>query len=89
MRRIPIFAFILLFSTSAVHSTFANDILKVQNLRTEYHENPSGLDVEKPRFSWTLDGDGRNRAQSAYQIVVHQPRKNWPHLTGMFGIVAK
>ncbi|MFY0651784.1 MAG: family 78 glycoside hydrolase catalytic domain [Cyclobacteriaceae bacterium] len=70
MRQLPIFTFILLFSISVVHSTFANDILKVKNLRTEYHENPNGIDVEKPRFSWTVEGEGRNRSQSAYQIVV-------------------
>jgi alpha-L-rhamnosidase len=49
---------------------FANEPLSIKNLRAEYHENPSGIDVEKPRLSWTLEGDGRNRSQSAYQIVV-------------------
>ena len=70
MRNISILAFILLIFTSAAHSTFANGILIIENLRIEYHENPSGIDVEKPRFSWTLEGEGRNRSQIAYQIVV-------------------
>jgi len=70
MKLIPIFTLFLLFSTSVVHSVFASDILEVNNLRIEYHKNPLGIDVEKPRFSWTLEGEGRNRSQSAYQIVV-------------------
>lgn len=59
----------LLLMTSS-YSSRALDALRVQKLRIEYHQNPSGIDVEKPRFSWTLEGDGRNRSQSAYQIVV-------------------
>jgi alpha-L-rhamnosidase len=70
MRNISIVVFIVLFFTSISHSVFANGILTIKNLRTEYHENPSGIDVEKPRFSWVLEGEGRNRSQSGYQIVV-------------------
>jgi alpha-L-rhamnosidase len=70
MRHITILAIVALFSTGAVYANFTNDALKVKNLRIEYHENPSGIDVEKPRFSWFLEGEGRNRSQSAYQIVV-------------------
>jgi alpha-L-rhamnosidase len=67
-----IFSTSLLFSLLliTIHSSLASEVLQIKNLRVEYHENPSGIDVEKPRFSWTLEGDGRNRAQSAYQIVV-------------------
>ena len=70
MNRISILAFLLFFSTSAVNAVYANDLLATKNLRTEYHENPRGIDVEQPRFSWTLEGEGRNRSQSGYQIVV-------------------
>ena len=70
MRQLSILVIILLISTSAIHSSSANELLKIKNLRIEYHENPSGLDVEKPRFSWVLEAEGRNRSQSAYQIVV-------------------
>ncbi len=51
-------------------------VLKVLDLRLEYHENPLGIDVRHPRFSWRLEGDGYNRSQSAYQIVVASSREN-------------
>ena len=44
--------------------------LSVHEPRVEYHVDPEGLDVLKPRFSWILKGEGRNRSQSAYQILV-------------------
>lgn len=49
---------------------FAESRLSVGEMKTEYLENPLGIDIEKPRFSWKLNGEGRNRFQSAYQIVV-------------------
>lgn len=39
-------------------------------LRCEYRENPSVLDERVPRLSWALEGEGRGRRQSAYQILV-------------------
>ena len=50
-----------------------NSPLEIHQLRLEYLENPEGIDVLKPRFSWFLKGDGFNRSQSAYQIRVTQP----------------
>lgn len=44
--------------------------LKIHELKVEYHNNPSGIDVIQPRFSWILTGKGRNRLQTAYQILV-------------------
>ena len=44
--------------------------LSILEPRVEYHENPEGLDVLQPRYSWILKGEGRNRAQSAFQITV-------------------
>ncbi|WP_299665982.1 alpha-L-rhamnosidase [uncultured Polaribacter sp.] len=44
--------------------------LKIHQLRIEYLENPEGIDVTKPRFSWVLTADGFNRHQSTYQIWV-------------------
>lgn len=43
-------------------------MLEAVSLRTEYLENPLGLDVKKPRLSWKLRSDGRNVMQSAYQV---------------------
>ena len=46
------------------------DGLTVVNLRTEYKENPLGLDVLKPRLSWHLQSDRRGVLQTAYQLQV-------------------
>jgi alpha-L-rhamnosidase len=37
-------------------------------LRTEYRENPLGIDAKQPRFSWELVSDARGVVQSAYEI---------------------
>ncbi len=39
-------------------------------LRLEYLENPLGVDVRQPRFSWVLEHSERGQAQSAYEILV-------------------
>ncbi len=44
--------------------------LRPEKLRCEYLKNPLGIDVDNPRLSWLLEGDGRNRQQSAFRIVV-------------------
>jgi len=44
--------------------------LSVEGLRCEYLLNPLGIDVEKPRLSWTLAPGPRGRGQSAYQVLV-------------------
>ncbi|WP_170147984.1 alpha-L-rhamnosidase [Marinoscillum furvescens] len=49
--------------------------LTAYDLKVEYLENPSAIDVEHPRFSWKVRGEGRNRVQSAYQIVVATTRE--------------
>jgi len=48
--------------------TFAQ--IKVGNLLTENRENPIGIDILQPRFSWQLMSEGRNVMQSAYEIRV-------------------
>ena len=45
-----------------------DNILPVQ-LKTEYKVNPV-IDIEIPRFSWILTSKGKNKFQSAYQIIV-------------------
>jgi alpha-L-rhamnosidase len=42
----------------------------VTNLLTEYLENPLGIDVQEPRFSWCLQSGRRGAYQTAYQIQV-------------------
>ena len=44
--------------------------IKVEELTCEYLENPLGVDVQHPRFSWKIISDQRGILQSAYQIIV-------------------
>ncbi|MGD2294775.1 MAG: family 78 glycoside hydrolase catalytic domain [Candidatus Aminicenantes bacterium] len=41
-----------------------------KNLRCEYLENPVGIDVKKPRFSWVPEHTSRGQKQTAYQIII-------------------
>ena len=66
------FIVLLLLSSSALT---AQDIA-VHNLVTEYHTNPIGIDVVKPRLSWQLQSSNKNVIQSAYEIrVAESPSK--------------
>ena len=44
--------------------------LKVEGLKTEYQNNPMGLDATAPRLSWKITSDLRNVEQTSYQIRV-------------------
>ncbi len=44
--------------------------LVAESLRCEYLTDPLGVDVARPRLSWTLRAVGRARRQSAYQVLV-------------------
>jgi alpha-L-rhamnosidase len=63
---------ILLLSTI---SLFLNAKTQVVKLVCEYHKNPIGIDVEKPRFSWQILCDQRNSMQRAYEIRVAESVK--------------
>jgi alpha-L-rhamnosidase len=43
-------------------------MLTLSNLKTEYAENPLGLDTPAPRFSWQLEHPSRGQVQTAYQV---------------------
>ena len=46
------------------------------SLQCEYHTNPLGIDVEKPRFSWQISSQEHNVLQTAYEIrVADSPEK--------------
>src|SRR4029077_14561900 len=38
--------------------------------RTEYKEDPLGIDARPPRLSWQLRSDARGATQTAYQVRV-------------------
>jgi alpha-L-rhamnosidase len=44
--------------------------MRLEELRVEYQNNPVGLDVRKPRFSWVIKSDDQNILQTAHRIVV-------------------
>ena len=39
-------------------------------LKCEYRRNPLGIDVARPRLSWTLASDDRGQQQTAYRVLV-------------------
>ena len=60
-------ALIFVFSAFTLQ-TFAKT--QVTKLVTEYHVNPIGIDIEKPRLSWQILSDEENVMQTAYEIRV-------------------
>src|SRR3989442_6527759 len=48
----------------------AREPLRIVGLRTEYKQNPLGIDARKPRLSWQIQAAGRGITQSAYQVRV-------------------
>ncbi len=73
MKYIKTFSLILFFSSISFFSYSKNQLV---NLVCEYHTNPIGIDVEKPRFSWQLKSDQKNVSQSAYEIRVFDSSKD-------------
>lgn len=49
--------------------------VKLTNVQTEMRENPEGLGVTNPRFSWKLSGVKPDMMQKAYQIEVADSKK--------------
>ncbi|MDD4192241.1 MAG: hypothetical protein PHI28_12980, partial [Mangrovibacterium sp.] len=56
--------------------------LQTGKLTCEYLENPLGIDMARPRFSWTLVSDGRNQKQLAYELIVSDNREDIERLNG-------
>ncbi|TYL49819.1 Bacterial alpha-L-rhamnosidase [Nocardioides sp. BGMRC 2183] len=46
------------------------DTVSLSELKVERKVEPVGIDVERPRFSWQIDADGRGVEQHAYQLWV-------------------
>ncbi len=62
-----IFAIFLLISSM---NSFAATKTEVKELICEYHTNPLGIDVLKPRLSWQIVSSEENVLQTAYEIKV-------------------
>src|SRR5213593_279447 len=53
-----------------ISSPAVSQDLAVEGLRTEYQQNPIGIDVRAPRLSWRILSSRRGTMQSAYEIRV-------------------
>ena len=65
-----LYYFTLLSAITLPSYVFAESPLQPATLRTEYIENPLGINTGLPRFSWTFTTTARNQFQSAYEILV-------------------
>jgi alpha-L-rhamnosidase len=62
---------ILLFISSGI---FAQDLI-VKELTVEHKRNPVGIDIQQPRFSWKISGNGTSILQTAYSIRIATDQK--------------
>src|SRR5262245_4432935 len=69
-------SFLLTGVLTTVHSQRAEASLKVINLRTEYQENPFGIDALWPRLSWQIQAPGRGVVQAASQVRVARSERD-------------
>src|SRR3989442_9177217 len=70
--KIGLLCFVLLSGTLTMTPAAVTPAAKLAlvALRTEYKENPLGIDIRKPRLSWQIQSDRRGILQTAYQIQV-------------------
>jgi hypothetical protein len=71
-------AFIILFLTFSQTIFSQNNTVIPIELKCDFWENPEGIDVERPVFSWTIKmrtKDRRGMSQTAYQIIVSSTLK--------------
>lgn len=54
----------------------AGSDVTVKELRCEYHVDPLGIDVVKPRLDWIIESGQRGQKQTAYQILVAGSEEN-------------
>ncbi len=66
----PAHAHQILGSSGAVPTWAGGQAIAVTQLRCENLVDPLGIDVARPRLSWSLEAGRRNEIQKAYQIVV-------------------
>ena len=61
--------FLILLVISSLNAISAEKTT-VKDLICEYHTNPIGIDVQKPRLSWQIVSTGQNVLQLAYEVKV-------------------
>lgn len=57
-------------------AVMARETTSIVNLKTEGKENPLGVDVANPVFSWQMTSDAVGISQAAYQLVVQKADDN-------------
>ncbi len=68
------FLLIIFCFTNSVF-VYADAPLQPNGLICEYIRNPLGIDIKQPRFTWNFISSGRNKMQSAYEIIVSDNEK--------------
>ena len=61
---------VLIFTVSCVNES------KLHQLQCEYLENPLGIDVPVPRFTWNINSKERDVYQKAYRIIVSSTKSD-------------
>jgi alpha-L-rhamnosidase len=49
--------------------------MTISELRCEYLAKPLGIDTDKPRFSWEIEGPRRQVTQAAYHLRIASTRE--------------
>jgi alpha-L-rhamnosidase len=70
-------SFLILLITLASFTNYVEaQAISASKLKVEYIENPVGIDIPDPRFSWISVSEMRGISQSAYQIQVADKIEN-------------
>ncbi len=81
-KNLPAFGFLLISMLILFQRANALSAIKLDVLRCEYLQNPLGIDTKSPRLSWTMISSGRNKFQSAYEILVSERMTEIQNLKG-------
>jgi alpha-L-rhamnosidase len=74
-RRIFLIMIVLLGAFWMIPLLTSAQAIAVSDPTCEYLDNPVGIDILTPRFSWKLDSKNRNTVQAAYEIRVSEDTK--------------
>jgi alpha-L-rhamnosidase len=72
---------ILILQLNVLYAVGKSEI-KTDRLTCEYMVNPLGIEVVKPRLSWTILSSIRNQKQTAYEVVVSDNIKDIKRMKG-------
>ncbi|MFW6103797.1 MAG: alpha-L-rhamnosidase N-terminal domain-containing protein, partial [Bacteroidota bacterium] len=57
---------------------------EIAQMQCEYLEQPKGIDMEHPRFSWVINRNERGVSQSAYRLLVADNREDLENDAGNY-----